>query len=157
MESINDGRNNKCAGWYRLLLRTYDWEISYKLLQCFRKCCGRLKHHWLLDKNNVGFQNMKSRAAQAVLSQLLVLKCCSMLIALFTSIDTSQPVKWRAVLQSVKEVIVILFEILDIGSCSRIGSLGSSELNKKPSEKPFLLIVCTFSAGQRLTHLRILK
>jgi len=35
--------------------------------------------------------------AQAVLSQLFVLKCCTLLIALFASIDTLQPDNWHAV------------------------------------------------------------
>jgi len=49
--------------YYYLLLRKYDWEISHKLLQYLRKCCGRLKHFSSLYKKNDGFQNRKSRAA----------------------------------------------------------------------------------------------
>ena len=61
MESINDGRNNKYAVRVLFLLRKYEWEIPHKLLQCLRKCCGRLKHRWSLDKRNDGFQNRRNR------------------------------------------------------------------------------------------------
>jgi len=130
--------------YYYMLLRKYDWEISHKLLQCLRKCCGRLKHlsslgnkEWRLPKQEK--QSSRFCLAQAVLSQLLILKCCNVLIALFVSINSSQPDDWRSVFYSGKKVIVKLFAILNTGTCARIWSLRTSQLNKKQSEKPFLL------------------
>jgi hypothetical protein len=52
--------------------------------------------------------------AQAVLSQLLVLKCFSVLIPSLARIDTSQFNNWHSVFQSAEEVQIISFEILDI-------------------------------------------
>jgi len=109
---------------------------------------------WRLPKQEK--QSSRFCLAQAVLSQLLILKCCNVLIALFASINSSQPDNWRSVFYSGKDVFVTLFEIFDIGKFARSGSHESSPLNKKPSEKPFLLIFYTISAGERLTYPRLL-
>ena len=54
---------------------------------------------------------------QAILSQLSVLKCCSMLMPLFMRIDASKPTNWHWVFQSEKEALVTSFKILDIPRC----------------------------------------
>jgi hypothetical protein len=54
------------------------------------------KELWLLKQEK---QNCIICRAQAVLSQLLVLKCCKMVMPLFTRIDTSQPNSWHTVCQ----------------------------------------------------------
>jgi hypothetical protein len=74
--------------------------------------------------------------AQAVLSQLLVLKCCSMVMPSFARINASQP-NGHTVFQSAKEVLVTLFMILDIRRCAQDGFLGISHSNTKPTGKPF--------------------
>jgi len=70
--------------------------------------------------------------AQAVLFELLVLKCCRVPMPSFAWIDALQLDNWHAVFQSVKEVIVTSFEIFDPGRCARHGFLRASHSNTKP-------------------------
>ena len=69
--------------------------------------------------------------SQAVLSNLLVLKYCSMLMTSFAMIDTSWLTNWCSVFQSKKEVKVTSFEISDIWRCVRYGLLRGLQLNAK--------------------------
>jgi len=50
---------------------------------------------WRIPKHEK--QSSRFCLAQAVLSQLLVMKCCNVLIPLFVGFDSSQPDNWRAV------------------------------------------------------------
>jgi len=79
-----------------------------------------------------------------------------MLIALFASINSSQPDNWRSVFYSGKEIFVTLFEILDTGTCARSVSLRTSQLNRKQSKKPFLLSFLHDFSWERLTYPRLL-
>lgn len=65
---------------------------------------------------------------EAVLSQLLVLKFCSMLIPSFVMIDGWQPDNWHSIFQSAKVVLVTPFEILDIWRCEWDGVFRASQL-----------------------------
>lgn len=91
---------------------------------------------WRLPKQEK--QSFMTSLAQAVLFSLLVLKCRRVLMPSFTWIDASQLDNWHSVFQSVKEVIVTSFEILDLGRCAWHGFLGASHSNTKPREKSFL-------------------
>jgi len=64
------------------------------------------KAWWLLKQEK---QSSMLCLTEAVLSQLLVLKFCSMLIPSFVMIDESQPDKWHSILQSAKAVLVTPF------------------------------------------------
>jgi len=61
--------------------------------------------------------------AQPILSQLSVLKCCSVLMPVFMRIDALQPKNWHRVFQSRKEALVTSFKILDIPRCVQNGFL----------------------------------
>jgi hypothetical protein len=56
MESISDVRYNTFAVIVFLVA-----ENVTQIVTIFKKCCGRLKHSWSLDKKNDSFQNRKSR------------------------------------------------------------------------------------------------
>jgi hypothetical protein len=76
--------------------------------------------------------------AQAILSQLLVLKCCSKVMPSFARIVASQPNNRHTLFRSAKEVLVTSFKILDIWRCVQDGFLGVSQSNTNPRGKPFL-------------------
>jgi hypothetical protein len=72
---------------------------------------------------------------EAVLSQLLILKFCSMLIPSFVMSDELQPDNWHSIFQSAKVVLVTPSELLDIWRCEWDGFFRASQLNKKTQKK----------------------
>lgn len=112
--------------WHNNLLpRKNQWETFTNILATFMKCCGRLKHVWSPCGKSGVFWN-RNRTAQAVLSQLLVLKCCRVITS-FVRIDASQLNKWRSVFQSAKEVLGTSFLVLDVQRCVRDVFLRASQ------------------------------
>ncbi|GFG32255.1 hypothetical protein Cfor_01297 [Coptotermes formosanus] len=76
---------------------------------------------------------------QAILSQPLVLKCCSVLMPWFVRIDASQLDNWHSVFQSVKEVLVPSFEIWTFEGVRKMGSLKpQSETQNRQKMLPHL-------------------
>ena len=73
--------------------------------------------------------------AQAVLSQLLVLKCCNVLMPSFVGIDASQLDNWRPVFRSAKKVLGTSSGILGIRRRARDGLLGASQSQPKTESK----------------------
>lgn len=94
------------------------------------------KEWWLRKQEN---QSPKIWLALAVLSQLLVLKCHSMIMPSFMMIDTSQLDIWCSVFQSAMEETVTSFDIFDIWRRVWGGFLTASKPNTQLIEKPFLL------------------
>jgi hypothetical protein len=80
--------------------------------------------------SDTGKAELPDFPAQAVLSQLLALKSCSVLM--------HQPDKWDSVFQSPKDVLVTSLKILDIWRCAWDGFLRSSQSNRKLKGKPAL-------------------
>jgi hypothetical protein len=68
-------------------------------------------------------------ASAAGKSQLLVLKCCSVVMLSFAKIDVSQPDNRHSVFQSAKAVLVTSFEILDMRRCAQDGFPRVSQSN----------------------------
>lgn len=101
-------------------------KCPHSSLQCLRNFSGQQKHHWLLGRRVTGLkqegQSPMICLSQAVLSHLLVLKCCSVLMTSFAMIDTSLPTNWCSVFQSAKGVEIThlisqIFEnMCDVGS-----------------------------------------
>jgi hypothetical protein len=60
-------------------------------------------------------------------SQLLVLQCEAVMMPSVARIHTSQPDNRCSVLQSTKEVLVALFEVLEIPRCVRDSLRGASQ------------------------------
>jgi len=88
--------------------------------------------------------------AQTTLSQLSVLKCCSMLKPLFMRIDASQPKNWHWVFQSGKEALVASFKILDIPRCVQNGFL--TVKHNTDSKAIFSVLLAHFEAdGETLS------
>jgi hypothetical protein len=59
-------------------------------------------------------RNSMISRAEAILSELLVSKCCSMLMPSFMRISASQPNNWCSAFQAAEGVFVTSFKILDI-------------------------------------------
>jgi hypothetical protein len=109
-------------------------------LHCLRMYYNRQKHLWSLGKKWDRLPNRKRRLPhlpQSVLSQLSVLKFCSVFTSSLARLDASQS-NWQSVFKSAKYVLSDITRDLGYSKVRASGSVRPLQSNIKPRERQFL-------------------